>query len=204
MPPNHEDTDGLDLTSMNDGGEEKVHVIPSIKGEIGKSSQYNLEEQLRLAQEAITAIEALDNERIEEVELINHMLGEQEKNNGVRMKQLEQLVLNLENAMLQHNQGERKLTLQLTNILGERIKALDKHVANLVGEADDEDQDDEKTLAYYKAKSERLEIKCFSVEGDLEESDMTIAELKEWKKLQGKMIHRSWLILLPYSYTLCI
>ena len=105
------------------------------------------------------------------------------------MRQLEQLVLNLENAMLQHNQGERELTLQLTSILGERIKALDKHVANLVGEADDEDQEDEKTLAFYKAKSERLEIKCFSLEGDLEECDITIAELKEWKKLQGKMIH---------------
>lgn len=182
------DLDGLDSTSMN-GAEEVVHVIPRTDEEDGVRSQYNLEEQLHLAQEAITAIEALDNDRVEEVELINHMLGEQEKNNEERMRQLETLVLNLENAMLQHNQGERGLTLQLTNILGERIKALDKHVANLVGEADDEDQEDEKTLAFYKAKSERLEIKCFSLEGDLEECDITIAELKEWKKLQGKLIH---------------
>ena len=185
------DLDGLDLTSMLNGGEEDVHVIPTgAEEENGVRSQYNLEEQLHLAQEAITAIEALDNERIEEVELINHMLGGQEKNNGKRMQQLEQLVLNLENAMLQHNKGERELTIQLTDILGERIRALDRHVANLVGEADDEDNDNEKTLAYYKAKSERLEIKCFSLEGDLEECDITIAELKEWKKLQGKMMYR--------------
>jgi len=200
------DLDGLDLTTDHVRGEdnitaEEVHVIPaSSEEEDGTRSQYNLEEQLHLAQEAITAIETLDNERIEEVELISYMLGEQEKNNGVRMRQLEQLVVNLENAMLQHNQGERELTLQLTNILGERIKALDRHVANLVGEADDEDQDDEKTLAFYKAKSERLEIKCFSLEGDLEECDITIAELKEWKKLQGKLI-RMLLFLLPS--TLC-
>ena len=142
-----------------------------------------LEVQLRLAQEAIDAIIALDHDRIQENENMKQMTAQQDVNSGQRLEALESLVAQLEGAMLQHDPTQREFAMKMTEILGDRIKELDNHVANLVGDAGDEGGDETQSLQYWKTKAERLEAKCFSLKGDLEESDTIIIELKEWKRL---------------------
>jgi len=158
------------------------YILPSGGG--GGPSDYQFEEQLRLAHEAIDAIEALDKERAQERSNLDVMMEDHEVNSGKRMQSLEVYVAKLEMAMLQHEDGQEEMAMKLTQVLGDKIKALDQHIVNLVGDPSEED----KSILYWKNKAARLEAKCFALEGDLEECDMTIQDLKEWKRIQEERI----------------
>ena len=170
---------GDEGNSISSWAERSASIPPSPSS----GNNYQLQEQLQLAQEAIHAIELLDEERIHDKYTLDNLMEEHEQKHKQRMVALETYVAKLEYAMLQSDEGQRDLSMKLTDMLSDKIKALDVHVANLVGS-----DEEEKSLMYWKSKAERLEVKCFALEGDLEESDMTIQELKDTKKVLKERI----------------